>query len=460
MRSALDRPTPSLCINPAAIALLVALLIATAARIVFYQPPAVVPDTHDYLLLAHCLETVQFAGYDGSRPPVYSLFLLLAGISFQAVCVLQNILGLAIVAMLFAMVYFRTKSWPFALVAGTGYGLDLSPLPFEHFIMSETLCTFLLLLSVLVFQLMVLKERFGWRRHAVLGILIATIGLTHPLYVCLAPLFLVMLAVVRPPVPVGRTDRIRQLGTFAAPAGTLLLGWCIFNWLSIGYFGFTTLIGFNLTNHSGAFIELAPDKYANIRDPYLKARAEQIKETGTYAMTIFRAAHEIDRKTGYARVQMTRALTRMSLELFVAHPIRYAAGVLRAWVAFWQPPLYWRSSQFFGEIGMRPFFRALAAIEILTLALANLVFLLRSADLLRLFLLQKLRVDFDACVIATVLTISVVQALLEFGDNSRYSVPTGPLVLYTVIVSVWHFRHGDFSTWSRKSDRIIPANFA
>ena len=458
MRFVIDRATHSLSNNPAAKALLVTLLIATAARTVLYQPPNVVPDTHDYLVLAHCLRALRFASYDGSRTPVYSLFLLLAGINFYAVCVLQNILGIAIVAMLFAMVYFRTRSWPFALITGIGYGLDLSPLPFEHFIMSETLCTFLLTLSVLVFQLMVLKERFGWRQHAVLGILIAITGLTRPLYVCLAPLFLVMLAVMRPPVPVSRTDRIQQLVSFAAPAGTLLLGWCLFNWLSIGYFGFTTLIGFSLTNQSGAFIELAPDKYASVRDPYLKAREEQIKQTGTYAMAIFRAAPEIDKNTGYDRVQLTRELTKMSLELFVAHPIRYAAGVLRAWVRFWQPPLYWRSSSFFGEIRARPLFLALAAIEILTLALANFVFLLSSANLLRLFLVQKPQLGFDACVMAIVLTVSVVQALLEFGDNSRYSVPTAPLVLYTVMVSFWHFQRGDFSTWSRKGDRIIPDN--
>jgi len=205
------------------------------------------------------------------------------------------------------------------------------------------------------------------------------------------------------------------------------------------------LIGFNLTNQSGAFIELAPDKYASVRDPYLKARTEQINETGTYAMAIFRAVPEIERHTGYDRVQLTRELTKMSLELFVAHPIRYAAGVLRAWVRFWQPPLYWRSSLFFGEIRAHPLFRALAATEILALALANLVFLLSSAGLALLFLARRWGVGFDSYAMAVVLTVSVVEALLEFGDNSRYSVPTAPLVLYTVMVSVWRFRRVDFA---------------
>ncbi len=431
--------------------MLAALLIAAAARVVLHQPSTVIRDTHDYLLLAHCFRALRFTGYDGSRTPIYSLFMLLAGMNFRALYVLQSILGLATAAMLFTMVYSRTRSWPFALMAGIAYGLDLSPLPFEHFIMSETLCTFLLTLTVLLFQLMVLKERFGWREQAVLGILIAITGLTRPLYVSLAPLFFVMLATA----PVGRTERFQRMISFAAPVATLLIGWCLFNWLTIGYFGFTTLIGFNLTNHSGAFIELAPDKYASIRDPYLKAREEQIKETGTYAMTIFQAANEIDKKTGYDRVQLTRELTRMSLELFVAHPIRYAAGVLRAWVMFWQPPLYWRSSACFGEFRRRPLFRALAATELAALAIVNLVFLLSAANFLRLFLMRKARWGFDACVMTMVLTVSVVQALLEFGDNSRYSLPTAPLVLYIAVVAIWNFQRGNFSTAAPSSMSTI-----
>src|SRR5258706_1374193 len=170
MSFVIDRATRSLARSPAAKALLVALLIGSVARVVLHQPSTVIRDTHDYLVLAHCLRALRFTGYDGSRTPVYSLFLLLAGLNFRAVAVLQNILGLATVALRFPMVYSRTRSWPVALLTGIGYGLDLSPLPFEHFIMSETLCTFLLTLSALMLQLMVLKGRFGWREQAVLVI--------------------------------------------------------------------------------------------------------------------------------------------------------------------------------------------------------------------------------------------------------------------------------------------------
>jgi len=338
--------------------------------------------------------------------------------------------------MLFAMIYRRTQSAAFALVAGVAYGVDMSQLGLERQILTETLCAFLLTLSVLMFQWMVLKEKFGWREHASLGALVAIAGLTRPIYACLAPLYFVFLAITGPHAPADRADRNRRLTSFAIPAGALLLGWCLFNWLSLGYFGLTTLTGFDLSNHSGAFIEFAPDKYAGIRDPYLRFRPKQIAHQGTHSMTIFGVDDEICKETGYSRVQLSRALTRMSLELFAAHPALYAAGVVRAWVAFWMPSLYW-GSRSKGERWERPF-EDLWAIELWALPIANLGFLLYAGYLMLRFLLRKPVMGFDLCMIAMVLTVSVLQALLEFGENSRYSAPTSPLVFYIVTVAIWH----------------------
>jgi len=424
---------------PAAGPLAVVLLITCAARaILLDRPPAIYPDTHGYVSLAHNLRTLRFAGYDGTRPPIYPLFLLLTGMNFYVVRFLQNLLGMAIAAMLFAMVYRRTQSAALALVAGVVYGVDMSQLGLEQYILTETLSTFLLTLSVVVFQWMVLKGKFGWREQATLGTLVAVTGLTRPIYVCLAPLYFAFLAMMGPRAGVARADRNRHPASFAAPTAALLLGWCVFNWLTLGYFGLTTLTGFNLSNHSGAFIELAPDRYARIRDPYLRARPEQIAEQGTHSMTIFRADGEIYRETGYNRVQLSRALTRMSLELFAEHPILYGRGVGRAWVAFWRPSLYW-GSRLTGKGLERPF-KYLWTIELWTLPIANLGFLLYAGYLMLRLLLRQPVMGFDLCVIAMVLTVSVLQALLEFGENSRYSAPTSPLVFYTVMVSIWHLR--------------------
>lgn len=439
--------------SPAAKPLVATLLIAGVVRaIALWLPPYVFPDSGGYLYLGYRFWKLRFAGYDGMRTPVYPLFLLFAGGNLYVVRFLQHLLGIAIAAMLFAMVYRRTRSTSFALVAGALYGVDLSQLFLERSILSETVCTFLLTLSAVVFQWIVLGRKFGRREYAILGTLTALTGLTRPIYSYLAPLYFVLIA-IEPPRSLraleARAERVARLTSFAAPAGGLLLGWCLFNWLNIGYFGLSTEIGFSLLNHSGAFIELAPDKYAAIRDPYLKSRALNIAATGSHVNAIFKAEDEILKRTGYSQLQLLRELTRMSLELFAAHPMLYAQGVMRGWLGFWRPRLF-RGQPFLGGSLLSAFrgprsrggvlersFAAIGVREIRALAWVNLIFLASTVWIGARFMMRREPWGFDLSAIAIVLAASLSQAMVEFGDASRFSVPTAPLVLYTVIVLSW-----------------------
>ncbi len=322
----------------------------------------------------------------------------------------------------------------------------MSQLSLERAILSETLCAFMVTLTVMAFQRMLLERNFGPRACAILGTLAALTGLTRPLYAYLAPLLFILLVMPSAQVSVARGERVRRLTSFAAPAGGLLLGWCLFNWMSIGYFGLTTEIGLSLLNHSGAFIELAPDKYAAIRDPFLKSRAIN---GGSQVNAYFGAQDEMLKRTGYTQLQLMSALTKMSLELFAAHPILYAKGVIAGWLGFWRPPLpRWR-----------PFYagsvedalqapapaddapeRALARTgnrEIRALVWVNLMFLASAAWLAVRFAMGREPWGFDLSVITIVLAAALFQAMVEFGDASRFSAPTAPLVLYTVAVSGW-----------------------
>ena len=475
-----------------AFVVMVAAVAALRAALLSY-PPVLYGDSQGYLDLAGQLRTLRFAAYNGARTPVYPLFLLLSGFSSKSgfdansIRVIQNLTGIGVAAMLFLMVYWRTKSTSLAFISGLACGLDLSQLGFEQLILTEALCTFLLTLSVLLFQWALSEEQFGWRKHALLGIATALTILTRPLYVYLVPLYLAFVALTRRRGSCERSELGWRLGAFAAPAGALLLGWCLFNWSTVGYFGITTQLGIGLTNHSGAFIELAPARYAGIRDPYLKARSKQIAETGSYVFAIFRAMAEIEAATGYDYVRLSQALTRMSLELFVEHPILYGRGVARGWLRFWDPPMWWRPVKvrlevhgalnhaqltwfqqhaptaiqmvipLFARNGWAremkfevrdigpaafivtpaPWYESLWGIEIWTLRAANLIFLLLVGCATLRFLLRRSSEQFDLCVIAIVLSASVVQAMLDYGENDRYGAPTSPLVFYTVLVAMW-----------------------
>ncbi len=422
--------------SPAAKPFIAVIAVAAAARLVTMTlPPFLYPDSDGYIILSRQLLTLNLRGYDGHRTPVYPIFLLLGGLNLQVVRVMQNLLGIATAAMLFAMVYRSTRSAAAALAAGLAYGLDISQLSFEQLILTETLCAFMVTWSALALQRTMMEKRSGWREYAVLGTLVGLTALTRPLYAYLAPLYLLILAMIsrRERAPLGQAAL--RLGSFAAPAGALVLGWCMLNWVNVHDFSLATFRGYGMSNVCGAFVELAPDKYAFIRDPYLKTRAKQIATTGTHAMTIFYAIPEIEARIGYSGFQLSRDLAAMSVELYIHHPMLYAQWVARGWMRFWRPPRYGQARS--PGPALESAYRALWPVESVALRGVNLMFLLSACLLIADLFLRRSMPAFDLCAAAIVLVASVLQGMMDFGENARYSVPTAPLVLYVVVVTAW-----------------------
>jgi hypothetical protein len=438
-----NRPRDDLFVKSIAALLFVAVIVRLIG---FAFPPNIYNDTEGYVRLAQRFQTLRLVGYDGMHTPIYPLLLAMAGLNFRIVTFLQNIMGIATAAMLFSMIYRRTNSAAFALIGGIILCLDVVELGFEQAILTETLATFLLILSAFKLQRMLPGSDAGWQDYAILGALAGLTGLTRPLYVYLAPLYLIFLAIRYRRASIPKA----HLAIFGAVAGGLLLGWSFVNWWNVGYFGISTQMGFGLSNQSGPFIELAPDQYAAIRDPYLRARSKQIADTGTHVNTIYRAWPEIRQETGYDDVQLLREVTRMSLQLFASHPILYARGVSRAWLGFWHPPLshgmpflgghfrgIYPGSPSFTWLGR--LFNAIQSKEIPLLMALNCVFLLSAVVSILQVLSREMSLDVDQLAIAIVLTASAIQAMVEFGENGRFAVPTFPLVVYTVVITFWQY---------------------
>ena len=221
-----------------------------------------------------------------------------------------------------------------------------------------------------------------------------------------------------------------------APTLLLALGWSAVNLHTIGYFGVTITTGFNLSNHSGGFMELAPPRYSRISDIYLRYRGWQIQQMGSHTMTIWLAEAEIERRLGLTPAQLSKQLTRMSLEMFARHPLLYLESVARAWARFWGIGFY----EFVGaykEAAGGPFaYALLLAMGSWQLGI-NAAFLAIAGFCLTRWLRSRASFDFDLGVIAIVLTGSIVQALMEYGENVRYLAPLAPLTIYVVVTFAW-----------------------
>lgn len=396
--------------------------------------PIIYPDSGSYENLARQIQQGDLRLYDGTRTPAYPLLMLATGVNYKLIWFIQSILGIAISVMLFRIALNHTHNNLLSIIIGLSYTLSLNQVYFEAIILTETLVTFLIILSLFLAQ----KHLHGNNSIILLvliGIISSLAGLTRPLFIFLAPLYLIVLI---PPEPLWR--KIKYAVIFIIPFIVIIFGWCLFNKLKLDYFGPTTLTGYNLTQHSGAFMELAPDEYSQIRDIYLKFRQERIAESGTHSMTIWRAAPEIQKATGLSFSELSKQLAKMSLTMFIHHPVLYSQGVFKAWVRFWSSPNYWKRDKLHPQ-RLAGLMIAIWWAERVVLLAINFLFLV----IVLYFLYQNLfrkhvsNSVLDLLIIAIVISASIIQALTEYGENGRYSIPVQPLIIYIALISVWRF---------------------
>jgi hypothetical protein len=302
---------------------------------ILIYPAVEFADTGGYRLLAQQLTNLNFSGYEGFRTPVYPLLLAVCGLNWDLVRFVQFLFGVSISAMLFILTYWRTNSVIPAVLVGASYSLSLNELFFESSILTESSCTFFLVFSLILLARLDLRKPCTPKNQALLGTIASIIALCRPIFFYLPPVYFGFLAFNESAGSKRLLDRW-ALAYFAAPPIVLLLGWCMVNQLALGYFGLNTRTGYNLTNLSGTFMELAPTKYSQIRDIYLEFRTSM----GTTEDTIWRAEEQMRRDLKLSPLQLSEQLSAMSVEMFVEHPLLYARAVAKSFAEFWTPAMY------------------------------------------------------------------------------------------------------------------------
>jgi len=399
--------------------------------------PYVESDIDGYQQTAQFLHSGNALHYDGIRPPGYPLLLLLCGMDFHIIWIVQCVLGVAVALMLFDIASLMTQRRIIPLIVGLSYSVSLNMLFFEATIVSEAFSTFIIVLLMWVaIKISRDPNKAGIAKFALAGLLSGFAALTRPLFLFLTPLlflyFLWQLAGEQ------RRSSFRKLAllSFALPAMALIVGWSVVNRITVNYFGVTTLTGFNLTNHSGGFMELAPEEYASVRDIYLDYRKRNIELDGTHSMTIWRAIPEMEAKTGLSYGDLSSKMTKLSIGLFAEHPLLYLASVSEAWIKFWKVTIHWIPE----KLKYMNLVKVIAIVwqpERYILLLTNFLFLTASARQAYRLVSRKAAARPEVLLMGSVVLIaSIIQALMEYGENARYSIPFQPLVMLMVFTMV------------------------
>jgi hypothetical protein len=219
------------------------------------------------------------------------------------------------------------------------------------------------------------------------------------------------------------------------PAALILGSWINFIHARFHMWSLSTMTGYHMIQHTGNFFEYLPDEYAALRDTYLNYRQAHIAEYGTQTNTIWEAIPEMQKVSGLTFYDLSRTLSRLSVRLIIEHPGLFLHNVLKGWWLFWRAPFYWQAVAF-RLPALANLVSPLVLVERGLLVIANLFFVATSLPVI--FIKRLMPPDFGPrlfiiCLVGTIWIGSVVQSLLDHGDNPRFLVPMQSLVVLWVL---------------------------
>jgi hypothetical protein len=450
--------------------LLIVSLVALAERllvIMFYQP-VTYSDTASYRRLA---DTVLqgFSNYDGTRTPGYPVFLALTGTD-QKAWLVQLLLGFLTTLLLFYIGWKLTdKAWLGGLIA-LAHTLNLGQIFFESNLITESVTTFFLILTMagLLLWLMYPQMRRFWLA-ILLGMVSAITLLLRPLFIYLPFLLVIVFwsegklsrhaasqsdEASDKSAPVSSNYHPWLLSiAFMIPVVLLLGGWIGFIHKQFHQWSITTMTGYHLIQHTGNFFEYVPDEYASLRDTYIKYRDEHIAEFGTQTNAIWDAIPEMSKVSGDSFYGLSRLLTRISIQLILQHPLLFLQSAASGWWMFWRAPVYWSAEalklqSLSGAISISILVQRLALILInFIFILTSLYFALveglsvlrRKPSRLTLMFHNPTQYVFMWMLLTNIWMASILQTLLDHGDNPRFLVPLQSLVVLWVGISIYQW---------------------
>jgi hypothetical protein len=419
---------------PRALGILIAAAVLIRLGLAAVYEPVVRGDALTYVGLARLMAEGRFHTSIGHVAPVYPAFLLLCGLNPGAVWAVQSALAVVMATLLFSLALRHTGRPGVALTVGLFNALSFDHLFYEPFLVTEPLGTFFTVVAFHALGLVVLAGPTT-RRWLTISTALALAGLLRSLPLVLAPVF--AFALVRRDGGRRALDPRHALA-FVLPLVALVGGWSLDNKLRHDYFGPSTMTGYRLMQHTGAWIERAPDEFAMVRDIYLKHRgAVRADQRGEQFNTIWRARDEMEDSTGLDYAALSKRVQALSFWLVRDQPLRYAASVAEAWIWFWSKPIGWKL-ELIRPPSFAPAVRAAGIAQRLVGIGVNAAFLALAIGLIVAAVLRRPS-PFDGLVaiaIVSVLAASLAQALTEISDNGRFGVPFQPLVQYAVIVGV------------------------
>ncbi|MFB9079569.1 hypothetical protein ACFFLS_06755 [Flavobacterium procerum] len=403
---------------------------------VLYFHVTIFPDSEGYLVLAKKIGDFNLAFYNGERSPGYPLLIALAFGSTVLTVVYQLFLGII------ASIFWYKTILNFSFDSKKALWITLFMQSFlqvhfyERIILVESLTVFVVSLIFYFLSNGYLESR-SVKKDILMGLLLGYLVLIKPFYAFLP--FLIYGLIVMKNFRFSKIISLRLL-IFIFPL-TAYFGWSYVNKINTGYFVSTTFFGLNLSQNCVYFAEKTTSEYQRIGTIYARHRDEIIADNQKtephnrtdLAMTIWDAQEELATENNNSFPEISAALGKYAIATIKKNPKDYAQQVIcRSWFDFWKPKIYWNYNDFSFPF-VNKFFLAIWYFQSIMLWIFKVAFVLLIPFHLILFLKNRMITN-EFVFVILIFSTSVIQALVTYGGNTRFSFPFEYMMMLLVFV--------------------------
>ena len=409
------------------------LLVRMLIFFVFYTHITIYPDSSGYINLAEHIAAFSYSDYDGARTPGYAIVLALSFGNLYITLFYQFLFGIVSAILWYLLLQNLRFSKKQSLYITLFLQTFIHVYFFETAILMES---FILVLISLIFYLITLNK-YTFLIHLILGLLFGYLVLTKPFYLYI-PFLLYGFWFLKDPKNLKLLASRFIILVFPVVA---YLGWSSVIKKHHGYFSSTTLMGVYLSQNVVRFAEKSPDEFKWLSEPYVAYRDEAIKENKDIAMSIWYAYDDGAYDTyGMEFSELSKALTKYAKVTIANNPMEYVHQVIfYSWRDFWKPTIYWNYNDFNFKYANK-LFRGIWYIQEPILYLFRFVFLLLVPVLL-IKAIKNRRIDIGFIIMSVIFIASILQALLTYGTNNRFSFPFEFLIIISVLM---YFKERDW----------------
>ncbi len=214
----------------------------------------------------------------------------------------------------------------------------------------------------------------------------------------------------------------------------IYFGWSYVNKIHTGHFVSSTFFGLNTAQNCVHFAENTTNQYKELGEVYAYHREKTMRENKDVAMSIWYGRDDIKAVTGidyfpdYSAYlgEYAKATIALNQEQYIKQIIAIS------WVNFWDNEIYWNYLSFPNKFS-EGFFKTLWKIQYPILVTFKIIFLLLIPFYLFRFLKDR-KITFELVAISIVLAASILQAIVTFGNNARFSFPFEYLMIFVVFM--------------------------